>query len=330
MKQDAGMLGTRRWLCATALMGVWMIFGAQASAQNFPAKLVNVVVPYPAGGASDVMARLLSERLSQVWGQPVVVNNRPGAGGSVGGAVVARAPGDGYTLYATTAIHTISASLYKNLPFDPIKDFAPISLMAAMPLVLLTTPSLPVKTLQELISYLRAQPGAIFGSQGIGSPNHLSGELFKAQHKLTFLHVPYKGDAPLLTDLVGSHVQMGFLTVTATLPYSKSGRLNPIALAHPKRIDAIGEVPTFAEAGMPGFTAGTWLGLFGPASMSAELQNRIYQDVSKIVANPEFTRRLIEFGAVVVNSSPQAFQAYIQSESQRWAEAVRLSGAQAE
>lgn len=315
------------WLIGS-LMVVGTLCSAPASAQNFPVKPVSIVVPYPAGGATDVIARMIADKLTQVWGQPVIVNNKPGAGTVIAAEMVARLPGDGYTLYMTTAAHTISASLYKKLTYDPIKDFAPITLTSTIPLVLVTTPSVPVKTVVEVIAYARAHPGMSFASTGNGTPQHLTGELFKAQNKLELTHVPYRGDAPMLTDLIGGQVPMAFVTLSAALPHIKAGKLRAIALAHAKRVDAIADVPTFAQAGVPNFTAATWFGMFAPATMPAALQTRIYQDIAKIVANPEFTARLIEMGGDVDNTTPQAFQAFVQSESKRWAEAVRLSGAQ--
>ena len=311
-----------------ALIVLGMLCAGQASAQKFPSKPVSIVVPYPAGGATDVIARMVAEKLSLSWGQPVIVNNKPGAGTVIAAEMVARSPGDGYTLYMTTAAHTISASLYKKLTYDPIKDFAPITLISTIPLVLVTTPSLPVKTLPELIAYAKSHPGMSFASTGNGTPQHLTGELFKAQNKLDLVHVPYRGDAPMVTDLIGAQVPMAFVTLSAALSQIKAGKLKAIALAHPKRVDAIADIPTFAQAGMPGFTAATWFGMLAPASMPVNLQNKIYQDVARIVANPEFTARLIEMGGDVDNTTPQAFQAFVQSESKRWAEAVRLSGAQ--
>ena len=311
-----------------ALVVIGMFCAVQASAQNFPSKPVSIVVPYPAGGATDVIARMVAEKLSLSWGQPVIVNNKPGAGTVIAAEMVARSPGDGYTLYMTTAAHTISASLYKKLAYDPIKDFAPITLTSTIPLVLVVTPSLPVKTLPELIAYAKSHPGMSFASTGNGTPQHLTGELFKAQNKLELTHVPYRGDAPMLTDLIGGQVPMAFVTLSAALSHIKAGKLRGIALAHPKRVDAIADIPTFAQSGMPGFTAATWFGMLAPASLPANLQNKIYQDIARIVANPDFTARLIDMGGDVDNTTPQAFQAFIQSESKRWAEAVRLSNAQ--
>ena len=319
----------QRRTAARALLALAVAVPMLAVAQAaYPNKAVTLVVPYPAGGATDVIARMVAEKLSTKWGQPVVVSNKPGAGTLVGGEFVARAAGDGYTLYMTTAAHTISANLYKKIPYDPIKDFTPVTLTSTIPLVLVTTNALPVKTLPELIARAKADPGMSFASTGNGTPQHLTMELFKARNGLNLTHVPYKGDAPMLTDLIGGQVPMAFVTLSAAMPYIKAGKLKAIALAHDKRVDGIAGVPTFTEAGMPGFISATWFGLFGPGTMPADLTNRIYRDVAQIVAVPEFTAKLKEMGGEVDNSTPQAFQAHIQAELKRWGEAVRASGAQ--
>ncbi len=313
----------------TCLLGVLgLCLSSLAFSAGFPEKTVTIVVPYPAGGATDVVARLLAEKLPGVWGQQVVVVNRPGAGTTVAAESLARSAGDGYTLYMTTAAHTISASLYSKLNYDPIKDFAPITLVSTIPLVLVTTPALPVKTLKDLIAYGKQhKDGLSMASTGNGTPQHLAGELFKAKTGTPLVHIPYKGDSPMLTDLIGGQVQVAFVTLSAALPYINSGKLRAIALASDKRAQAIADVPTMTEAGMPGFTAATWFGLFGPASMQPALIEKIYLDVSKIVAEPLMTKRLLEMGGVINNSSPQAFKAVIDTEVKNWSEAVRLSGA---
>lgn len=320
-------MNTRRSF-ARALLALAAAAPLLAAAQAYPAKPVNLVVPYPAGGATDVIARMIADKLTAKWGQPVVVQNKPGAGTLVGAEQVARAPGDGYTLYMTTAAHTISANLYKKMPYDPVKDFTPITLTSTIPLVLVTAPSLQVKSLPELIARAKADPGMGFASTGNGTPQHLTMELFKARNKLNLAHVPYKGDAPMLTDLIGGQVPMAFVTLSAAMPHIKAGKLNAIALAHPKRVDGIANVPTFEEAGMPGFVSATWFGLFGPGTLTPELTNRIHRDVAQIVAVPEFTAKLKEMGGEVDNSTPQAFQAHVQAEMKRWAEAAKVSGAQ--
>lgn len=320
----------KRHCIASALLAWGMALGAGAAlAEGYPDKPVTLVVPYPPGGATDVIARLIAEKLPSAWGQQVIINNRPGAGTTVAAESVARSAGDGYTLYMTTAAHTISASLYKKLNYDPLKDFAPLTLTSTIPLVLVTAPSLPVKNLDELIAYAKASPqGLSMASTGNGTPQHLTGELFKARAGLNLVHVPYRGDAPMITDLIGGQVQMAFVTLSAALPHIQSGKLKAIALAHPRRVEAIAQVPTMTEAGMKNFEAATWFGLFAPSSMPAALREKIYHDVAKIVATPEMTKKLQDMGGDVNNSSPQQFQAFINDEAQRWAEGVKLSGAQ--
>ncbi len=315
-------------LFARMIAGLSLGISAQVFAAGFPDKPVTIVVPYPAGGATDVVARLLAEKLPAVWGQQVVIVNRPGAGTTVAAEALARSAGDGYTLYMTTAAHTISASLYSKLNYDPIKDFAPITLVSTIPLVLVTTPGLPVKNLKDLITYAKQhKDGLSMASTGNGTPQHLAGELFKAKTATPLVHVPYKGDPPMLTDLIGGQVQVAFVTLSAALPFINSGKLRAIALASNERAQAIAEVPTMTEAGMPGFTAATWFGLFGPATMSAELVEKIYKDVSTVVAQPGTAKRLLEMGGVINNSTPQEFKAVIDAEVKNWSEAVRLSGA---
>ncbi|MDN4016007.1 Bug family tripartite tricarboxylate transporter substrate binding protein [Zwartia panacis] len=314
------------------LIGAALLMGASFSvptlAQNFPEKAVTLVVPYPAGGATDVIGRMVAEKLPAQWKQQVVVTNRPGAGTTLAAEGVARAPGDGYTLYITTAAHTISASLYGKLKYDPVKDFAPITLISTIPLVMLVNPSLPVNTLPELIQYAKAQKnGLTMASPGNGTPQHLAGELFKSKTGTPLTHVPYKGDTPMLTDLIGGQVQVAFVTLSAALPYINSGKLKPIALAHPKRVDAIASVPTMAQAGVPDFSAATWFGIYGPGTMNEALRQKISADIQKIVAEPAMTQRLRDMGGEVNNSTPEGFQKVIDAEVKNWSEAVRLSGA---
>jgi len=313
-------------LSAVLMMGAG--FAGASVAQSFPEKTVTLVVPYPAGGATDVIGRMVAEKLPAQWKQQVVVTNRAGAGTTVAAESVARAPGDGYTLYITTAAHTISASLYGKLKYDPVKDFTPITLISTIPLVMVANPNVPVNSLSELIKYAKAQKnGLTMASTGNGTPQHLAGELFKAKTGTPLTHVPYKGDTPMLTDLIGGQVQVAFVTLSAALPYINSGKLKPIALAHSQRVAAIPNVPTMNEAGVPDFTAATWFGIYGPGTMNDALRQKISADIQKIVAEPAMTQRLRDMGGEVNNSSPEAFQKVIASEVKNWAEAVRLSGA---
>ncbi|CAN5450102.1 tripartite tricarboxylate transporter substrate binding protein [soil metagenome] len=319
---------TRRSLLQAAAAAS-LPFAPLARAQSrFPTQVVRLVVPYPAGGATDVIARSLAERLTANWGQQVLVDNRPGAGTTLAASQIARAPGDGYTLYMTTSAHTISASLYKKLDFDPVKDFAALSLLAKVPLVLVATPGLPVKNLAELTAHAKSKPnGLTFASPGNGTAQHLTGELFKVATGLKLTHVPYRGDAPAVTDLMGGQVDIMFATLTAVLPQLAGNKLTPIALANGKRIGVIASVPTFAEAGMPGFEAATWFGVLAPASMAAPLRERIAADLVKIGNEAEMQKRIAELGGEMVNDTPAQFEAFMRAEADKWREAVRVSGA---
>lgn len=315
----------RNWLralaCATALIA------GSAHADSYPTKPVTMIVPYPAGGATDVVARAVSEKLTQSWGQTVIVENRAGAGTTIGASAVARAQGDGYTLFMTTSAHTISGHLYAKLNYDPVKDFAPITLVTKVPLVLVVNPSVPAKTLPEFLAYLKQNSSAVnFASPGNGTAQHLSGELFKIATQSSITHVPYRGDAPAFTDLAGGQVQMMLATITSALPLIESGKLRALAVANGSRVQALRNVPTFAEAGMPGFEAATWFGVLAPASMPSAQAERIYADVSKIVATPEMRARIEGLGGEVVNSTPQAFAAFMTQEQEKWGQAVKASG----
>lgn len=312
----------RAGLCAAALIG------AAAHADSYPAKPVSMTVPYPAGGATDVVARAVAEQLTQLWKQPVVVENKSGAGTTIAAAAVARAPGDGYTLYMTTSAHTISGYLYPDLAYDPVKDFAPITLVTKVPLVLVVNPGVPAATLPEFLTYLKTHGNEVnFASPGNGTAQHLSGELFKLATQSKITHVPYRGDAPAFTDLAGGQVQMMLATITSALPLIESGKLRALAVANATRVPALANVPTFDEAGMPGFEAATWFGVLAPASLSPERTQRIYQDISRIVATPKMRERIEALGGEVVNSTPQAFADFITAEQQKWGKAVQVAGA---
>lgn len=300
-------------------------------AQGFPTKPVRLVVPYPAGGATDVVARALAERLGATWGQQVIVDNRPGAGTTLAAAQVARAPGDGHTLYMTTSAHTIAASIYKKIDFDPVKDFAALSLLVKVPIVLVTNPSLPAKTLPELMALAKGRPnGLTFASPGNGTAQHLAGEMFKVQAQVPMTHVPYKGDAPALTDLLAGQVDTMFVTLTSVLPHLASGKLHAVALANAKRVERVPELRTFTEAGLAGFEAATWFGVLAPASLSPALRTQISEQIVKLVAEPAMRQRLVDLGGEVVNNKPAEFEAFMQAESRKWREVVRLSGASIE
>ena len=314
----------RHFLASSALLCP-LALQAQAA---FPSKPVKLIVPYPAGGATDVVARALAERLSATWGQQVVVDNKAGAGTTVAASYVARAPGDGYTLYMTTSAHTIAASVYKKIDFDPVKDFAALTLLVKVPIVLVTNPALPAKTLPELIALAKSRPkGLTFASPGNGTAQHLAGEMFKTQTQAPLTHVPYRGDAPAVTDLLAGQVDAMFATLTAVLPHIASGKLHAVALANSKRVERVPELRTFTEAGLAGFEAATWFGVLAPATLPQALRAQISDQIIKLVAEPAMRQRLVDLGGEVVNNTPAEFDTFMQAETRKWREAVRVSGA---
>jgi tripartite-type tricarboxylate transporter receptor subunit TctC len=294
----------------------------------YPSKAVRLVVPYAAGGATDIVARALAEKLTEQWHQAVVVDNRPGAGTTLAADAISRAAPDGYTLYMTTSAHTISASIYKKLQYDAIKDFTPITLVTTVPLVLVTSPALKVDSASALLNMAKQKPNGIaFASPGNGTAQHLAGELFKAANHVEMVHVPYKGDAPAITDLLAGQVQIMFATTTAVLPQIGTGKLKPLALANGKRLPVLPNVPTFKEAGLGDFEAATWFGLLAPAQLPADLRKKIYADVSKIVATPQMKQKIEALGGEVNNSTPEQFEKFMHTEQEKWAKAVSVSGA---
>src|SRR5690606_1085837 len=269
-----------------------LTMSAAVWAQDYPTQSIEMVVPYAAGGATDVIARLVATDLPAELGQPVVVVNKPGAGTTLAGFEMSRANPDGYKIYMTTAAHTISASLYGNLRYDPIKDFAPIHLVARIPIVLVTAPNFKAQTLAEYVDYAKnTKQGVSVGSPGNGSPQHLAQALFQTKTGSNFVHIPYRGDAPMMTDLIAGQVESAFVTLSAALPHIQSGKVKAIAVANPTRIDAIKDVPTMEEAGVSGFNAATWFAVFGPAGMEPQVEERLHQAVNKVASNPAFVER---------------------------------------
>lgn len=301
---------------------------AQVPAANFSANPVKLVVPYAAGGATDIVARAVAEKMATQWSNPVVIENKPGAGTTLAASQVARLPGDGATLYITTSAHTISGSIYKKLDFNPVKDFTPISLIVKVPLVLVVRPNLQVNDLEGFLQYARSNPDKLsFASPGNGTAQHLTGEMFNTNAQVRMIHVPYRGDAPAITDLMGGSVDAMFATLTAVLPHIAAGKIKAIALANDKRVEKVPEIPTFAEAGMKNFEAATWFGILAPASMSTALRDQISQDFRAVVAQPDMRNKLLELGGEVVNSDPESFEKFMQSEMAKWAKIIRDSGA---
>lgn len=272
----------------------------------------------------------VASRYSQL-GQSVVVVNKPGAGTTLAATEIARSAPDGYKLYMTTAAHTISGSLYSNLRYDPIKDFTPIHLVARIPIVLITKPGFGAKTLAEYIKVATTKKdGITVGSPGNGSLQHLAQALFQKQTGSKFIHIPFKGDAPMLTDLLAGQIDSAFVTLSAALPHIESGKVQALAVANQTRIPAINDVPTMAEAGVPNFNAATWFGIFGPAGIDAGVQQRVHEAVNAVASTPEFTSRIENMGGQLVNMGPAEFREYVKAEAAQWAQAVEASGARVE
>jgi tripartite-type tricarboxylate transporter receptor subunit TctC len=301
-------------------------------AQVYPSKPVRLIVPYAAGGPVDSMARLLVPRLVDVWGQQVVIDNRAGANSIVGSEVAARAAPDGYNLVLISASFTVNATLYPKLPFDPIRDFTPITLVASGPGLLVTHPSLPVRNLKELIAFAKAKPGALsFGSAGSGAPtSHLGMELLKSTAGIDIVHVPYKSMAPALIDILGGQVQMGMPTINAVLPHIRSGRLRAIGVSSLQRSSTAPEVPTLAEAGMPGYEAINWFAILGPHGFPPAIADKIYADTAEVLKSPELRERIGAAGMEPKTIPPSELAGYIKSEIAKWGKAVKASGAKPE
>ncbi|SFE59868.1 tripartite tricarboxylate transporter substrate binding protein [Paracidovorax wautersii] len=320
----------RGLIAAAAAAAACALLPGLAAAQGaFPSKTITIIVPFAAGGTTDILARVVAQGMGAELGQPVVVDNRAGAGGNIGGQLAARAPADGYTLFmGTVGTHAINAALYKKMPFDPIKDFAPLTRVANVPNLLVANPAQPFKTVQELIAYAKANPGRInFGSSGSGSSIHLSGELFKSMAKVDMQHVPYKGSAPAVTDLLGNQIAIMFDNMPSAIQHVRSGKLRAIAVTTAKRSPELPDVPTIAEAGVPGYEATSWFGMFAPAGTPAPVVAKLNATIVKVLAQPDIRKKLAEQGAEAAGETPDQFAAFIQKESVKWGKVVKESGA---
>ena len=311
------------------LAGIALIVGTgPAPAADYPTKPIRLVVPFPPGGTTDILARAVAQKLAETWNQQVIVDNRPGAGGNIGADLVAKAAPDGYTLVmGTVGTHAINPNLYGKMPYDHVKDFAPVILVAGVPNVLVVNPEVPIKSVPELIAYAKANPGKLnFASSGSGTSIHLSGELFKAMTGVQMTHVPYKGSAPALTDLVGGQVQLMFDNLPSSLAFIKAGKLRALAVTSASRAAALPDVPTVAEY-VPGFEASSWFGILAPAGIAPEIIAKINGEVAKWLATPEAKEKLSAQGANAAGGSPQDFAKHIQAETAKWAKVVKESGA---
>lgn len=299
-----------------------------AGAQDYPSKPIRIVVPFPAGGTSDILARAIGRRMSEEWKQPVIVDNRPGAGANIGAEIVVKSPPDGHTLLLASTIHTINPSLYRKLSYHPERDFTPITLIALTSQVLVVHPSLPVRSVKELIAFAKRRPGELlYSSAGSGSQPHLTAELFKARTGIDIVHVPYRGAPPAMADLLAGHVALSFATSPSAVPQVKAGKLRALGVSTAKRIRALPEVPTIAEAGVPGFEASGANGLVGPAGVPAPVVEKLNAMVVRIVNEPATSRFLVEQGAEPHTTTPSEYAAYLKAEVAKWAKAVKDSGA---
>ena len=325
------MTGRRAALSLAATLAILAPHAARA-ADAYPAKPVRFVVAFPPGGGTDIIARAIAQKLAERIAQQVVVDNRPGAGGNIGTDIVAKSAPDGYTmLMGSAGPLAINASLFGKMPFDPIKDLAPVTLAASTPNVLVVHPSLRVATVKELIALARARPGEInFASSGHGTPAHLAGELFNSMAGVKMVHVPYKGAAPALADLLGGQVQLMFSTMPPALPHVKDGKLRALAVTSAKRSPAAPDIPTLDEIALPGFEANTWHGVVVPAGTPATIVARLNREIVAILHLPDVVERFSSQGAEALGSTPEEFAAYIRSETLKWAKVVRDSGAKAE
>ena len=318
-------------LLRSALCAV-LVCASGLAAAAFPDKPIRLIVPFPAGGAADVMARGMAQRLGQELGQQIVIDNRGGAGGTTAAEAAAKAPADGYTLFfGTMGTHAINAALYSKLRYDPVKDFAPISLTHITPRVLVVGPSVPAKNIAELIALARSKPGTLtYGSAGNGSSSHLSGALFESLAGVDMLHVPYKGSSPLLVDVLAGRVDMTFDSYTVYEEHIKSGKVRPLGVTSKVRMGVLPQVPTIAQSGLAGYDVSNWLGVFAPAATPKDVIATLHTALGKAMAAPDLRSQLIALGIEPAFGSPEEFAALIRAELPKWAAIVKKSGATVE
>jgi len=314
------------WMLGAAFA---LLAAGVAGAQSWPAKPIRWIVPFAPGGTTDILARTISDKLTIALGKPVIVENNPGAGGGVGAVQTAKAAPDGYTIMGgTISTHAINASLYKTLPYDPVKDFTPITLIARVPNLLVVNPDVPAKNVKELIALMKADPSKYtFASSGNGTSQHLSGELFKSMAGVDMQHIPYKGSPAALQDVVSGQVTMTFDNITTAWPLAKAGKLRALAVTTAKRSPIAPDVPTLAEAGLAGYEIGSWQGVFAPAGTPVDVVKRLNTEIVKIINMPDVREKLVGLGAEPVGNTPDEFAALVKGEVVKWAAVVKQSGA---
>lgn len=298
-----------------------------AAAQSWPARTVRIIVPYAAGGNTDFTARSIGAKLSEMWGQQVIVDNRPGGATNIGSELGARAAPDGYTLFMGGASNAVNMTLYSKPPYDTLRDFAPVVWCVQGAAILAAHPSLPVKNLRELIALAKTRPGQLnFGSAGLGSSNHMAGELFKMMAGINIVHVPYKGNTPSITDAIAGNVEMVFSGVPALIPHMKSGRLRGIAISSTQRFAAVPDLPTFDESGVKGYEASNWFGLMAPVKVPREIITRVNTDVNKVLADGDLRKKFQSSGLITKGGSTDVFDKFIRSEIEKYARVIRKAG----
>jgi tripartite-type tricarboxylate transporter receptor subunit TctC len=313
-----------RFLVFSILLGL----STGVFAQSYPAKAIRFIVPFPPGGSADILARAIGQKAGEGLGQPLVVENRPGAGTAIGAEALAKSAPDGYTvMIGTVSSHAINPALNPKLPFDPIKDFTPVSLVASIPFAMIVHPSVPAKTVGEFVALARSKPGSLnYSSAGNGTSNHLAGELLKSMAGIDIVHIPYKGSAPALNDLIAGQVSLMFDLVLTAAPHVKSGAVRGLAVTSSQRSSALPELPTVAESGVPGYEVSAWFGIFAPAGVPQPVTQRLNAEFVKALQQPDLRQRLASQGAEPLTSTPSEFAAYLRSEIDKWAKVVKASG----
>jgi len=315
--------------CIVGGISVFAVTSAACAQQNYPSRPVRWVVPFAPGGPTDIMSRAIGEKLGQRLGQQFVVDNRGGAGGNIGAEIVARAPADGYTIMiGHVGTHAINLALYAKVPYDPIRDFTPISLLATLPLALVVHPSIPANNVKELIALAQKRPGELnFASAGNGGPTHLTAEVLKSLAKVNIVHVPFKGNAQALTELISGRVQMMFSNLLTSMPHVRAGKLRAIAISPAKRSPQAPDLPTVAESGVPGFDVTPWYGALGPAALPPAITTRLNSEITEILRAPDLRERFVAQGVDLTPSTPDQFAALIKAEVPKWRKIVQDSGA---
>jgi tripartite-type tricarboxylate transporter receptor subunit TctC len=311
-----------------AILALWV---ATAAAQPYPSKPVRFIIPFPPGGPTDIVGRLAADRLSKAWNVQVIADNRPGTGGNLGTEQCARSPADGYTMCMISIAQSISPAIYPKLGFDPVRDFAHVTLLATLPSLLVVHPSLPAASVQELIKFARQKPGALnYASGGSGTSSHLLMEMFNLRGGLRTVHVAYKGTGPALTDQLSGTIEVAFSTAIAVLPYVQTGKLRALAVSTLERLPTLPEVPTLDESGMPGFDGGSWQGVVMPAGAPREIVNGLSAELGKILKAQDMRDRILGMGGIPVSNTPEQFTAFMKAESEKWAQVARAANVKIE